>query len=534
MPARKSARRRAPARKHIVAGPVPRLRDWRALRPSDMTRGEKNCMFIERYCVVPEGEHVGKPLRLADHQVEYFLAIYDNKEVTKIAIKSVARKNAKTAEAAFIVLIHLVGPEAIQNSRIISGAMSKEQAAEVYNYASKAVALSPKLSEVCRIIPNLKKIIGTPMGVEYQAISAEAQTAHGKSPIVAILDEVGQIRGPRSDFVDAITTAQGAYENPLLIYISTQAATPRDFFSILIDDAIKYKTPGTICHLYTAAEDADIMDEEAWRDANPGLGIYRSLADVRAQAEKAIRMPSFEPTFRNLILNQRVESSAPFVSRRVWEENGAAPGDMRKKKVYGGLDLSSVNDLTALVFVSEDGDVECIFWLPHEGLREKSKQDKVPYDLWEQQGFLRTTPGRAIEYEYIAIELLKIFDLYDVQQINFDRALMKHLKPWLVKIGFTEEQLEKFIDFGQGFFSMTPALRDLETKLLQAKLKHGNHPILTMCAGNAAIETDAAGSRKFAKNRSTGRIDGMVSLAMAVAALCAASTPEKEYKLYFL
>lgn len=533
MPAR-NTKRKAPARKHIVAGPVPRLRDWRRLRPSDMTRGEKNCLFIERFCVVPEGDAVGKPVHLADHQVEYFLAIYDNKENTKVAIKSVARKNAKTAEAAFIVLIHLVGPEAVQNSRIVSGAMSKEQAAEVYNYASKCVQMSPKLSEVCRLIPNLKKIIGTPMGVEYQAVSAEAATAHGKSPIVAILDEVGQIRGPRSDFVDAITTAQGAYENPLLVYISTQAPTPRDFFSILIDDAIKYKTPGTICHLYTADEKADIMDEDAWRDANPALGIYRSLADVRAQAEKAVRMPSFEPTFRNLILNQRVESNAPFVSRRVWEENGEKPGDMTKKKVYGGLDLSSVNDLTALVMVSEEGDVDCTFWLPSEGLREKAKQDKVPYDLWEQQGFLRTTPGRAIEYEYIALQLKHIFESYDVQAINFDRALMKFLKPWLEKVGMTQEQIDKFKDFGQGFFSMTPALRDLETKLLQKQLKHGNHPILTMCAGNAVVETDAAGSRKFAKNRSTGRIDGMVSLAMAVAALCAVITPAPEYKIYFV
>lgn len=534
MPARTIKRGRKQAYKHIVAGPIPKIRDWRTLRPSDMTRGEKNCLFIERYCVVPEGDAVGKPVRLAPHQVEYFLAIYDNKEETKIAVKSVARKNAKTAEAAFIVLIHLVGPEAVQNSRIISGAMSKEQAAEVYNYASKCVQMSPKLSEVCRLIPNLKKIIGLPMGVEYQAVSAEAATAHGKSPIVAILDEVGQIRGPRSDFVDAITTAQGAYSNSLLVYISTQAASPRDFFSILIDDIIKHKTPGTICHLYTADEKADLMDENAWRDANPALGIYRSMDDVRAQAEKAVRMPSFEPTFRNLILNQRVESNSPFVSRRVWEENGSAPADMRGKKVYGGLDLSSVNDLTGLVLVSEDGDVNCTFWLPHEGLRDKSKQDKVPYDLWEQQGYLRTTPGRAIEYEYIAMEFKKVFETYDVQVINFDRALMKFLKPWLEKAGLTESQLDKLNDFGQGFFSMTPALRDLETKLLQAKLKHGNHPVLTMCAGNAVIETDAAGSRKFAKNKSTGRIDGMVCLAMAVAALCAKATPEPDYKIYFV
>lgn len=477
---------------------------------------------------------VGQPVRLAQHQVEYFLSIYDNTEYTTIAIKSVARKNAKTAEAAFMIIVHLVGPEAVQNSRIISGAMSKEQAAEVYNYASKCVTLSPRLSAKCRIIPTQKKIIGLPMNVEYQAISAEASTAHGKSPILAVLDEVGQIRGPRSDFVDAITTAQGAYLKARVVYISTQAPTVRDFFSILIDDAVRSRPPGVVCHVYTADDDCDLMDEKAWKDANPALGIYRSLEDVRAQAEKASRMPSFEPTFRNLILNQRVESAAPFVSKKVWEANGKPGEPIGKKKVFGGLDLSAVSDLTALIIVSADGDVICWFWLPAEGLLQKAKEDKVPYDVWEKQGFLLTTPGKSIEYEYIAAELKKIFARYDVQAINFDRALMKFLMPWLRKAGFTEQELEKFKDFGQGFFSMTPALRDLESKLLQEKLRHGMHPVLTMCAGNAVIETDAAGNRKFAKNKSNGRIDGMVALAMAVAAQCAADTQEKDYKIFFV
>src|SRR5690606_33842015 len=148
---------------------------------------------------------------------------------------------------------------------------------------------------------------------------------------------------------------------------------------------------------------------------------------------------------------------------------------------------------------------------------------------------LRTTPGRSIEYEYVAKELKHVFEIYDIVQLNFDRALMRHLRPWLVKEGFTEEQLEKVNDFGQGFISMHPALRDFESMLLQKKLKHGNHPVLTMCAGNARVESDAAGSRKFTKSKSTGRIDGMVSLAMAVAALSNHKIEEdKKYSLFFV
>lgn len=131
---------------YIKCGPVPVLRNWRKLPVSKLTRGERVCKFIEEFCTVPEGEHVGKPVRLIDEQVSFYLSIYDNPHGTDTAIKSVARKNSKTADIAFLVLAHLVGPERLTNSRIVSGALSREQAAEVYNYASKCVNLSPKLS----------------------------------------------------------------------------------------------------------------------------------------------------------------------------------------------------------------------------------------------------------------------------------------------------------------------------------------------------------------------------------------------------
>lgn len=520
---------------YIKCGPVPVIREWRNLPVAELTRGERDCRFIEKYCVIPEGDDVGKPVKLADFQVSFILSIYDNPHVTRTAILTMARKNAKTGTISFINIVHLVGPEAKQNSRIESGAMSRKQAAEVFNYTSKCIELSPKLRTICKIIPSTKTIVGIPMNVTYQALSADADTAHGGSPIVAIIDEVGRVVGPRSDFIDAITTSQGAYANPLLIYISTQAPTDSDMLSVLIDDAKKNKPLRTVCHMHCADEDAEVMDEKGWYAANPALGLFRSLDDVRENAEKAMRIPSFEPAFRNLFLNQRVTVESPFVTRTIWQNNGKQPDSLKGKKVYGGLDLSAVSDLTALVLISEDYDVECTFWLPKEGLLDKSKHDRVPYDLWEKNSFLKTTPGKSIEYEYIAYQLRYVFDNYDVVQLNFDRALMRHLKPWLVKAGFTEDELEKFNDFGQGFISMHPALRDLETLLLQEKLKHGNHPVLTMCAGNARVETDAAGSRKFTKKKSTGRIDGMVSLAMAVAALSIhEDKEEKKYQIFFV
>lgn len=481
-----------------------------------MTRGERVIAFIESYCVIPEGSLVGQSVKLAQFQIDFILEVYDNPHVTDTAILSIARKNAKTGTIAFLLLAHIVGPEAVQNSRIVSGAMSREQAAEVYNLASKCVMLSPKLSDLIKIVPSSKKLIGLPMGVEYQAISADGKTAHGKSPILAILDEVGQIRGPQSDFVDAITTAQGAYEDPLLIYISTQAATDGDFFSIQIDDALKEKPPKTVCHVYAADKDGDILDEAQWHKANPALGQFRSLKDMRKQAEKAARMPSFENTYRNLNLNQRVSTVSPFVSRSVWEENGQA-GDASTVDVwYGGLDLSARTDLTAFVMAGRDANgllvVEPHFWTPEKGLHDRARTDRQPYDVWVKQGFMQTTPGATVDYGFVVTEIAEIVGARHLEIMAFDR--------WRIDVFRTE--CERYgidlplSEFGQGFKDMSPALDNLEAELLNGKIAHEMQPVLTMCAANAVVSKDPAGNRKLDKHKATGRIDGMVALAMAV------------------
>lgn len=500
----------------------------------EMTRGEKVIAFIETYCRVSEGKDVGKPMVLKQFQKDFILAVYDNPVGTSKAILSIGRKNGKTALIASLVLAHLVGPVAIRNSQVISGAHSKDQAALVFKHMRKMVNLEPKLQRITRIVPSTKLLLGLPLNTEYSAISAEAKTAHGLSPVVAILDEIGQIRGPQSDFVDAVETSQGAHDGPILFAISTQAASDSDLFSQWIDDALASKDPHIVCHVYASDKDCDLLDEEQWIKSNPALGAFRSLDDMRKLAEKADRMPSFAATFRNLNLNQRVETYSPFVSRDVWKTNGAPPNPANKKvKAWAGLDLSSVSDLCAWVLVTEHGDVHCTFWLPEEGIKDKSKTDRVPYDLWAEQGFLRLTAGRTIQYENVAKELRGLFEQFDIQKVAFDRYNMKFLRPWLVEAKFPDSELAKFVEFGQGFASMSPALRELEVLLLEGKLRHGNHPVLTMCAANAVTVSDPAGNRKLAKNKATGRIDGMVSLAMAVGVLPVEKEREPTHQLFF-
>ncbi|MDX0007817.1 terminase large subunit [Sinorhizobium meliloti] len=500
-----------------------------------LTRGERVIAFIERYCIIPEGTLIGQRVKLLPFQKKFILAVYDNPAGTSRAYLSIARKNGKTATIACLLLAHVVGPEAYANSRIVSGARSRKQAAEVFNYAAKMVMMSTELSKLARIVPSAKMIVGLAKNVEYQASSAEAKSAHGGSPILAILDEVGQIKGPTDDFVEAIETSQGAYEGRAMLFaISTQAATDNDLFSRWIDDAETSKDPRIVSHIYTAPADCELDDRDAWAAANPALGVFRSVKDVEDFSLLASRMPTKEASFRWLFLNQRIDASAPFVSPAVWRACDAPIVEsFDGLPVFGGLDLSEVSDLTSLVLMApkelDSGTVWHVkptFWLPGDALREKAKADRVPYDIWNTtdgngRRFLETTPGPTVDYEFVAHHLRGLFDTLDVRKIAFDRWNWRHLKPWLQKAGFTEEQLDGdaavFEQFGQGFASMSPALRDLESLILNRKIAHGGHPVLTMCMMNATVKPDPSGNRKLDKQKSRGRIDGAVALAMAAA-----------------
>jgi phage terminase large subunit-like protein len=182
--------------------------------------------------------------------------------------------------------------------------------------------------------------------------------------------------------------------------------------------------------------------------------------------------------------------------------------------------LASTSDLTAFVMIGNIGGVWQVhptFWLPEHGLAARSRTDRVPYDQFEAEGFLKTTPGKVVSYEYVAAWLRKQFDEYNIVKIGFDRWNMKHLQPWLSKAGFGDMEIkEKFVEFGQGTASMSPALRDLEELILDNKIAHGHHKLLSMCAAQAVVEGKDDANRRLSKNKSTGRIDGMVALAMAV------------------
>jgi phage terminase large subunit-like protein len=231
-------------------------------------------------------------------------------------------------------------------------------------------------------------------------------------------------------------------------------------------------------------------------------------------------MPAFEMSFRNLILNQRCDTTAPFLNMVLWKANGGNVYDIRNlegRPCYAGLDLGATKDMTALVLVFADADggfdVIPFCWLPGETLQEREDEDNMPYRLWARDGDLLTFPGcRSTDPKAVALQIAELHGTYKIKALAFDRWRIEDLKRELDAIGCNVE----LVPFGQGYRDASPAIDRLERLVEEGKLRHDGHPVLAMAAANAKVEMDAAGNRKLSKRKSTGRIDPLVALTMAV------------------
>lgn len=456
------------------------------------------------------------------------------------AILSIARKNGKTMLIAGIVLAHLIGPEAVMNGEIYSAANDREQAAQVYKAVAQIVRADPELDAAqggaLRCIDSTKNVSCYSNGSFYRALSSESGTKHGLNPTLVIYDELSQAKS--RELFDVLDTSMGARDDPLLIVISTQSNDPKHIMSEMIDDGLNANDPTIVCHLYQVPDDEayDVFDEKNWRLANPALGDFRSLDDMRAVADKASRSPSDEPKFRNLYCNQRVDPTSSLIARKEWlacaGEAVLAPGE----EIYLALDLSSVNDLTALVAGSNGAKtrVQCFAWKPKPYLVEHSDRDfghgSRRYAQWaaSEPPHLLTTPGRTIDPEVVAKKIGELCSTYRVLGLAYDLWRIKDitkvfdsigLETWL-DTGSEKDRATKtglrLVPWGQGFRDMGPAVEALEREVLDRALVHPSNEVLTWCVGNARALTDPAGNKKLDKEAARFRIDPAVAMAMMV------------------
>lgn len=500
------------------------VKPWEEL---GLTRPERVIAFLEDLPITA-GKLAGTTMKMRPWQRDFIEAVYaedgEGRRPVRTAVLSMARKNGKTQLAAGLGLCHLCGPEAEPRGEVYSAALTRDQAAKLFQEMCAILAAHPELDDRCNIIRFNKQIevlTGDGAGSIYAALSADAGSKMGLSPSFIVYDELGS--APNRDLFDALDTATGARDNPLMVCISTQAAADHHVFSELIDYGERVNSgdiddPSFHLTLYAAPQDADPWSREAWIAANPALADFRSLDDVERQAAQARLVPSKESAFRNLILNQRVSAVSRFIHKAEWNRCNAAPdlAALAGRECYGGLDLSGSRDLTAFVlaFPAEGRrfDIVCHFFMPEANIAERSNEDRVPYDLWAKQGHITLIPGSTIDPSYVAMVLANAAQTYALKTVAYDRWRIEDLKRELGLFG-GNVPLEPF---GQGFKDMSPAVDMLERCVAEKLLRHGGNPVLNMCAANAVITRDPAGSRKLDKSKASGRIDGLVALAMAL------------------
>lgn len=490
-------------------------------------RADRVIAFIE--CLtIPSGVGADGPFILREWQRVFLRDVYercdaDGRRLVRDAVLSMGRKNGKTALIAALVLVHSIGPEAISNGEIYSAANDREQAAVVFKFAAQFVRAELELERLLTVVDSTKRIVARGNGSFYRALSREAGTKHGLNPSFAIYDELAQSKD--RELYDTLNTAFGARDEPLFAVISTQSRDPQHILSELIDRGLTGDDPTVVVHLYAMDDDADPFDEEQWYKANPALGDFLSIEYVRKMARQAKDSPSFEPSFRNLTCNQRVDMVPSLVSRGDWQachDDGAALID--GEDIYLGLDLSATTDLCALAAVSANhGDrVDAWFWKPRDLIALHETRDRAPYERWMTEGHLYAPPGRDVDYDFIVQKIAELSVIYNIRGIAYDRwridTLMKAFARHGVATYYDDDDGEgiRFVEWGQGFKDMAPAIDALDKSIASRTLAHRGHPVLTWCFSNAIAATDPAGNRKLDKSKARFRIDGAVATTMAI------------------
>ncbi len=487
-----------------------------------LTRAERVIAFVESLPVT-KGFGVGGTIVLDDFQRDWICNIYtdgeDGLRQVRTGLLSVARGNGKTVLCAGLTLCHLLGPESEPRGECYSAAATKEQAALIYAEMEAIILQTPWMAARTNLKAFHKTIDDIPTGSIYRALASDGKAVHGLASSYVVCDELAQWK--RRELFDVLRTSMGKREQPLLLVIGTQSPRAEHIMSELVDYSERVNS-GEIedvsfhGRVYAVPDDADAFDPENWPLANPALGKFRSARELAEEAERAKRMPTFEPAFRNLYLNQRVDAEPKAINPAEWEACGA-PIDvdkLRGRPCYGGLDLSSTRDLSAIVlyFPDDDGAVVPYIWCPAENLAEREEVDRVPYRTWAKQGLIEPTPGRAIDKRTIALRLAEIAGMFDLKGIAYDRWGFQDLENILAGEGVRLP----LVPWGQGFASMGPAVDAFETAMLREDMAHGMHAVLRWTAGNLIFEMDAAGARKPSKSRSTDRIDPMTALIMAI------------------
>ena len=436
----------------------------------------------------------------------------------RTAYDEVARKNGKSTMAAGIGLLCF----AVDNepgAEVYTAATKRDQARIIHSEAVRMVKRSPALRQ--RIGIHKDSLFIEALASFYRPLGADADTMDGLNPHAVLIDEL-HAHKTRAMW-DVLDTATGSRRQPLLFTITT-AGTDR--LSVCYEQhqyaeqILKRVVEDDSFFAFVASIDEgdDWTSEAAWRKANPNFGISVKADDMRRLCEQAKRMPSKQNAFKRLRLTVWTQQVDRWIDLALWDEQAGIVNEakLEGRVCYGGVDLASNSDLVAWVMVFPDpDDPETIdvlprFWCAEARLHADDNRYKDQYQVWHRAGLLKTTPGKAIDYDYVKKQVLEDAAKFQLIELNYDPYLARQFAMQLQNEGL------QVVEMRQGFLSMAAPMKELERLLLSGKIRHGGHPVLRWMADNMSVAQDASGNFKPDKKSSQGKIDGIVAMTMAI------------------
>lgn len=491
----------------------------------DKAKADRAVKFIENLCHT-KGKWAGKRFWLLPWQEQLIRDIFgiikpDGYRQFRTAFVEICKKVGKS-ELAAAVALYLLYADNEPSAEVYGAAADRQQASIVFDVAKQMVEMSPALLKRSKLMTATKRIVNYGNSGYYQVLSAEVGGKHGFSVSGLVFDEIHT--QPNRQLYDVLTKGSSdARQNPLHFIITTAGTDRHSIAYELHTKAVdilegRRVDPTFYPVVYGLKDDEDWEDEANWYKVNPSLGYTVDIERLRDAYREAKQNPADEVTFKWLRLNMWVSSTVAWIPDAIFmkgNEEIDLPA-LEGRDCYGGLDLSSTGDITALVlmFPPRDEDEKYIllpfFWVPEETIPQRVKAASVPYDIWEKQGYLLSTEGNVIHYDFIEKFINDLAEKYHIVEIAVDRWNATRMIQNLEGDGFT------MVPFGQGFASMSGPTKDFYRLLMEGQIIHGGHPVLRWMAGNVVVDTDPAGNIKVTKAKSKEKIDGIVAAIMAL------------------
>ena len=490
----------------------------------DPAAGERVIAFVETFCRHHKGEWARKPLVLEEWQKTVLRILFgwkraDGTRRFRKAWIEIPRKNGKT-ELASALALYLLISDGEHGAEVYCTGTTREQAKIAWSGAVAMVKQHPDLMRFVK--PWRNTITCERMGSKLEPLSADYGTLDGLSPHGDIRDEVHAWKD--EGLASVLDTATGARRQPMTVEITTAGTYDRESVGWRHHDYAVRVLEGTFdddrqfAFIAAIDEGDDPWDPATWSKANPNLGVSLKADYIAEQAELAKRQPSFTNEFLRLHLNRWTQQVTRWLSMDRW---AACPSDpineslLEGRTCWGGLDLASKLDLTAfvLVFPEDDGSITVLprFWLPESTVDLALKQGRAHYAQWARDGWLKTTPGEVVDYEFIVAEIVELAQKYGLREIAFD--------PWNasgIATQLGEHHGIQMVETRQGVKTLSEPAKNLEALIVAKKVRHGGHPVLSWMVGNAVVRRDANGNIAPDKEKASDKIDGVVATIMAL------------------